>query len=594
MRAAYPFTVAAALLAVAMAAGVTARAETAETDVLTVTLPEVRVAAGGAATFPVTLGIKPEFHTMANPADEEFLIPLTLTHDGADFGLKVTYPEGTDYTLLPGADPIKVYSGEVALRATLSAPASAALGKRTLSLTLGYQACTESACLPEVTVPLELHVEVLPVGTVVAPAAGVIDDAGDEARDARQQLDRAYAQGGIWIVLIVFSFGLLLNLTPCVFPLLPVTMGFFASQGESRPSRTFPMALVYVLSMAAVFTLLGMGAAFAGKQIGAFLQSLAGRVTIAAVLAVLAASLFGAFEIRMPTGFLSRFQGKTGWVGAVLMGLAVGLVAAPCIGPLVSALVAFVADARSVGLGALLFFFLALGLGTPYLVLGVFTGLINKVPRGGGYLVWFRRVLAMPVLALIVYFLRADLPEWLVWTLYAAIGLAGAVYLGLLEGRERRPWSGRFIAARASVAGVFTAAAVGALAFGAAPELGLAGAGRSEPLPWREFRDGDLSRAAIDRAPAVLYVTSKTCSYCWAMDRSVFRGQDVVGAAEGVRLIKLRLDGDLSDEAVALQQEHARAGPPALVFFDPAGKPVARRGKVTRAEFLALLARIKP
>ena len=591
-------SVSVAILAL-LVSSATARAGRAETDVLAAEWPEVRVAAGGRAALPVTLTISPEYHTMANPAADS-LVPTSLAPGPTDFTLTVVYPRGDDYTLIPGMPPIKVYGGTVRLRATLTAPASAAVGPTTVPLVLRYQACSESNCLAPVDVSVRLAVEVLPGGSVVESAAPPPDseaaDLGDAEQAAREQLDEAMARGLPWVLLLVFLGGLALNLTPCVFPLLPVTAGFFASQGEHRVARTLPMALLYVLSLAAVFTLLGMASAFAGSQIGAFLQSIYGRATIAVVLLVLAASLFGAFEIRVPGAFLARFQGKTGWVGAILMGLAVGLVAAPCVAPFVSALVLFVARGGNVGLGALLFFVLAVGLGTPYLFLGVFTGLVNKVPRGGGYLVWVRRVLAFPLLALVVYFLRADLVavgEWLPGALYAAVALAGAVYLGIIEGWSRQPWSRQFIVARVAVAMVSAGAAVGLVTTEVMPALGVGPAPLGEPLQWRAFRDGDLQAAADQGDPAVLYLTSRTCTYCWAMDRHVFRGRDVVRAAEGVRLLKLKLDGPLSDEARELKEMYARAGPPGLVFLDGGGRVVAQRGKVDRAEFLDLLARIR-
>lgn len=317
---------------------------TAETTVLTVEAPEVRIASGGSATFDVTLNIKSPYHTMAHKVADEYSIPTTLTVAEGDFTLSVAYPDGKDYTLLPGTPAIKVYGNRTVLRATLTAGADVAVGKATVPLVLAYQACDEQTCLRPEKVTLRLDVDVLPAGTPVTPTvastAAPSVDLDPEHQATREQLDWAYREGFPLLLLIVFGLGLALNATPCVFPLLPVTMGFFASQGESRPSRTFPLALLYVLSIAAVFTSLGVAAALAGGQVNAFLDSLAGRVIMSAIMVALAASLFGAFEIRLPTAFLARFQGKGGWVGAVLMGLAVGLIATPCIGPPLAALFA--------------------------------------------------------------------------------------------------------------------------------------------------------------------------------------------------------------------------------------------------------------
>lgn len=593
-------TMLAALIVASAPSAAVAGAALVETKVLSAEAPAVRVAPGGTVTFTLTLDIKPSYHTMAYGQEN----PTALAAGETPFAVRVAYPEGHDFTLLAGEPPIKVYSGRTPLGVTLTAPASAAEGRAEVPLVLSYQACNETTCLLPEKVPLKLAVEVVggaaveappEVTPAVEPTATPAVATGRQEESARAQLDWAYEHGLGWMLVIVFGFGLALNVTPCVFPLLPVTMGFFASQGEGRPSRTFPMALLYVLSMAAVFTALGVAAALAGGQIGFFLGSLAGRVIIAAIMALLAASLFGAFEIHLPLKFLSKMQGKRGWIGAVFMGLAVGLIAAPCVGPLVSALVAFVAQEKDVALGAGLFFTLALGMGLPYLVLGVFTGLINRVPHGGGYLIWFRRVLAFPLLAMVVYFLRADMPRGLVWTLYAAVALGGAVYLGVIEGWTRQPWSHRFVAARVATAILLAAAATAAMTLEALPEWGLAGAPLETALAWQALEDGSLERAASDGAAAVVYFNGKPCPYCDIMDRRTFRGDEVIASARGVRLLKRDVYESVGGRAGELKKELNIAGPPRLLFFDRSGKLVAdRSGVVTRAEFLELLKKIQP
>jgi thiol:disulfide interchange protein DsbD len=372
-------------------------------------------------------------------------------------------------------------------------------------------------------------------------------------------------------------------------------MGFFASQGEHRPSRTLPLAILYVLGLCLTFTLLGMAAAFAGQQIGLVLESPWGVAAICVILALLAASLFGAFEIQVPGRVLSLFQGRRGLLGAVLMGAAVGLVAAPCVGPFVAALVTFVAKLGKVSVGALLFFVLALGLGLPYLVLAMFTGLINRVPRGGGWLVWTKRVLAFPVLGLIFYFLQPHLPPAWLWSLLAALALAAAVYLGFLEGRSRRPWSCGFVVARVIAAIVFTALAVGTFTIRALPALGLAATSQSPEIPWQTFQEGNLARAQAEGTPTVLYFTASWCAYCREMKEGTFRDPEVRAAVAGVHLLQIDVTAGLPQEGEAgrLTAKYVHGGPPVLVFFDRRGHELAQRSEVNAKEFLTLLERTK-
>ncbi len=589
-------------------------AGTVESDAVSLEAPAAEVRAGETTTFPVQLTVKDGYHVMANPASESFYVPTTLEAAETSFGFEVRYPEGTEYNLTPGMPPVRVYGGATTLTATLTAPADAEAGAKTIPLTLRYQACTESQCRPPETISTTLDVTVRPVGAAPPAEVGEPAPAREETQAATE---KAPGQGGegasfalarehglVWLMGIVFLGGLALNLTPCVLPLLPVTMGFFASQGEHRPGRTFPLALVYVLALAAVFTVLGGAAASLGSLLGAALQSMYGRVALALLMVVLAASLFGAFDFHAPGRLLAGLQGKSGLIGAAITGAAMGLVAAPCVGPFVSGLVAYVAKLGDRFLGALLFFLLALGLGVPYLFLGVFTGLINRVPRGGPYLVWFRRLLAFPLLALVVYFLRASLPVWMVWALYAAVALAGAVYLGILEGWSLRPWSNRFAVARVATAMVLAALAVAMVsrrvlpAFGygpgAASAAGLEENRGGQVLNWQPYAPGDLAGAAAEGKPAVLYFTAEWCTYCRTMEHTVFRGREVQRAARGAALLKVDLtDRDaLGDEVRRLQRKYVHGGPPAIVFFDSRGREVARRNKIDRETFLDLLARI--
>jgi len=605
----------AAGLAVLLLAYVAACGETVETNVLSVEVAKVEVAAGGVAQFDLAMAIKPEFHIMANRVPREY-IPTVLTIKGpaAGFTLKVDYPKGKPYTLIEGMDPIPVYTGDVTLRCRLRVPATTPVGQTTVTLNLQYQACSGQTCFAPVQLPIRLPVTVTETGTSaetpVAPAVQetreaaqpLTADRGDKTEIWLARLREAGAAGLFGLLAIVFALGLAMNLTPCVYPMLPVTVGFFASQGESRLRRTLPLALLYVLGIAVVFTILGSAAALAGKQIGWALKSPWGVGILCVILALLAASLFGAFEIHVPTRLLGRLQGKTGPIGALIMGAVVGLVAAPCVGPVVAALVMYVGEmgsrlaARGIGsygqaaAGGGLFFVFALGLGSPYLVLGTFTALVKRIPRGGGWLVWVRRLLAFPVLGLILDFLEPYLNDAVYWFLMSALALVAAAYLGLFEGRARRPWSRSFIVVRAVVAAASVALAVGLLAGEAIPALS-----PPEQIPWTEFQDGQLADARKAAQPAVAYFTASWCYSCKAMKRSVFRSDAAREAGTGVRLIKIDISktptGD--SEKAALYRKFVRGGPPVLIFFDRQGNATVHFGLITTDEFVHLLREIK-
>jgi thiol:disulfide interchange protein DsbD len=211
---------------------------------------------------------------------------------------------------------------------------------------------------------------------------------------------------------------LLLNLTPCVYPVIPLTVSFFGGQASGRPGRAFGLAALYVLGMATTYAGLGVAAALSGRLFGSALQSPWVLAGISAVLVLLALSMFGLFEIRMPTSWMQKAGARAGAAGAYGMGLLVGVVAAPCIGPVVLALLAFVAARQDAGFGLLVFFVLSLGLGLPYLFLGAFSGSLAKLPRAGEWMEGIKKIFGWVLLAMAAWFLRTVVPppagKWLV------------------------------------------------------------------------------------------------------------------------------------------------------------------------------------
>ena len=207
-------------------------------------------------------------------------------------------------------------------------------------------------------------------------------------------------------IISFFSFylaGLALNLTPCVYPMISVTVALFgAGQGERRVLR----ATLYVLGMATMYSALGASAALTGGLFGAWLANKWVLAGLGSVMVVLAFGMFGLYQFQLPAGILARISTSrgTGLFGIFLAGLLVGVFAAPCIGPPVAALLALVAAKQDPIYGFSAFFVLALGLGTPYWLLGVFSGLVKKLPRSGAWLVWVERFFGVLLLAVSVYF----------------------------------------------------------------------------------------------------------------------------------------------------------------------------------------------
>ena len=286
----------------------------------------------------------------------------------------------------------------------------------------------------------------------------------------------AYAPGRIagwalvWTMLGIFLGGMALNLTPCVYPIIPITVSYFGGKSGQGQGRLLVHGLLYLAGLAVTNSALGVAAALTGGLMGSMLQNPWVLLTVAAILVLFATSLFGFWELRLP-GSLTQAASRSyaGYFGSLFMGLTLGLVAAPCLGPFVLGLLTWVASMGSPLLGFLVFFTLSLGLGLPLFFLAMFSGSLEKLPRSGEWMLWVRKLMGWVLLGMAAYFIRPLLPESVGVLLLAAVALAAAVHLGWLD-RTTAAFRGfQWLKTAAALVGVITRHLPGGL-------LGAAGA----------------------------------------------------------------------------------------------------------------------
>lgn len=460
-----------------------------------------------------------------------------------------------------------------------------------IELTVGYQGCAEDGiCYPPIS--KTVHVALTDPVETAAPIAGGADGTVISETDRYAGL----LSGGVTLTTLAafFGVGLLLAFTPCVFPMIPILSGILIGQGhEATSRRALILSAVYVLAMALTYAIAGVAAGLFGSNLQVWFQKPAVIAGFAAVFVILALSMFGLFELQLPSRWQSRLselsqrQQVGSLTGVGLMGVLSALIVGPCVAPALAGALIYIGRTGDAVLGGLALFAMALGMGMPLLIVGASTG--HLLPRAGAWMDTVRRVFGVLMLALAIWFLERILPAPLVLALWAVLLIVCAVFLGAFDSLEPTASGSRRLAKGLGLGG----GAYGVmLLVGAAAghddvwqplsAFNVAGLGSPAP-PSAVQRPGELTfipvrgpdglRSAIATAtgrPVVLDFYADWCVECKQLEHETFSDEAVRRALDGAVLLRADVTRtDATDKA--LLKELGLFGPPAILFFDPSG-----------------------
>jgi thiol:disulfide interchange protein DsbD len=495
---------------------------------------------------------------------------------------------------------------------TLDRPGNAATG---IMLNAVYQGCSEEGlCYPPITKTLNIN---LPDATTEQLAPPVLSEAPPPSSQAPisegSQIARLFKGGNFWLIVsFFFGAGLLLALTPCVFPMIPILSGIIVGRGHKiTHMHAFILSLAYVLGMAITYAAAGVAAGFSGNLISNALQTPWVLGSFAAVFVMLSLSMFGFYELQLPTALQSKLSDTSnrlhgGHLGGVfVMGTLSAIIMGPCVAaPLAGALL-YIGQTHDAMLGGVALFVMALGMGAPLLLIGTSAGVL--LPKAGAWMEAVKQFFGVMLLALAIWIVQPLLPIGVQMLLWAALLIFSAIYLRALDALQHNAsgWH-KFLKG----VGLF------ALLLGVSYLIGgLSGArdilrplgniGRAEAQTpatlqfsrVKDIADLDLRIAqargkAHGQGPLVMFdFYADWCISCKEMERFTFSDDAVKAKLKPVLLLQADVTAN-SDADKALLKRYGLFGPPGILFFDARGNEVGDfrvTGYQDAAQFLKTL-----
>ena len=548
--------------------------------------------AGAEASIVAQVEVADHWHTNSNTPTLDFLIPteLALELPAGASGLAVAYPAHKMLKFPYTEEPIAVYDGRFEVKGKFKLAPDAKPGRTTVKAVLAYQACDDKQCLPPSEVEATLEVEVLAAGDSGAASPAAPPAAEPAATPAAPAAEASAAP--LWRILLFAVFGgLILNLMPCVLPVLSLKIfGLVKSAGQGR-SHLVAGALATTFGVLFSFWILAaaaVGAGLAGAAVGWGVQfQQPGFVAFLAVVVILfSLNMWGLFEIPLPQS-LARMGSsgpRQGMAGHFFSGFFATLMATPCSAPFLGTAIGF-ALGQPAPIVFLVFTAVGLGLALPYLVLAVFPRAARLLPKPGDWMVTFRNLMGFLLAAAAVwlfYILAGQIrAEWVAYVQLALLGLALAAYL-LSQAAYGSPRRWLPVAAMVAAAVLTVGLAV------KAPAKAAAGASEGKHLAWVAFDEQEAKELAQGGRPVFVDFTADWCLTCKANERLVIDTPEVAAAFERHRVVAMKGDWTSRDDRITdFLKRYGRSAVPFYVLFRPGAEPHAFGEVLTQATLIS-------
>ncbi len=499
----------------------------------------------------------------------------------------------------PDGNLARFFAEDTVVAVPFQVDAERETGPLAIPLAVNYRGCSGTNCFFPVETALTARLTIQPPSTVgdagetaVAetepppsslespPASAKPSGASSPAEDENpfQRTVRRFGVTGAMAA--AFFWGFLASLTPCVYPMIPITAGVIGAANTGSLARGFTLSLFYVFGMSLTYAALGVAAAWSGGLFGAYAGHPAVRIVVAAVFVALALSLFDLFYFQLPVGLSSRMAGLRkggGALGVLVTGAVAGAVVGPCVGPMLAGLLVYIAGLGDRLQGFLLMWSFALGMGLLFLVIGTFSGAAAALPRSGTWMGKLKAVFGVLMLGAALYYVEPLLPPRIALLILGSLLIGAGVFAGALDrtdpesSRGERLWKAAGIVVLAL--GVVYAARF-ALNDSAGPLSPVASVPETPKIAWMEDHAAGLALADRSGRPVLLDFTADWCAVCKELETRTFPHPEVVRKSR--EFVPIRVDAtDANAPRVrALQRQYEVVGLPTVMFLTPDGEPI--------------------
>lgn len=454
-------------------------------------------------------------------------------------------------------------SGEIEIQ--IESPEKVTSNMEKLTFDLKYQICSDQVCFLPKTQKISIDINFTQMKEASTPSSMSMFSAGT--------IENQLSKNFYLTFLFVFLAGILTSFTPCIFPMIPITLSILGNESHNKSrGQNVLRSIFYVLGIAVTYSSLGVIAALTGAIFGQALQNKWVVGSLVGLFVLMALSMWGAFELQVPAFIRNRFgTGKSkGYTGAFFMGMVAGIVASPCVGPVLVSILSFVSTTQSAILGFSLLFTYAIGLGLIFIAIGFSSNILKKLPRSGPWMEFIKFALGLMMICVALYYLKfvAPMEYWIM--VLGVTFLAISIWQGAFHFQRKHPYRQAlfvivFVASLTlTLLAIFKHEYVSPV-FNNKPEEVT-----ELQIKWIPYSESVLAQAKAENQPVILDFMAEWCAACLELEEKTYTHPEFIELSKQFKLVKIDATEDLP-EVKQILEKYKIKGLPTVMFINKKG-----------------------